>query len=257
MNCPYCGEPVNHGATVCKTCQRDIALVATLAEAKHTLEQRVEELEAELAELREQGPAAAPPVEEEPEKPPGIIDRVAVYILLPTLALVGAHYLLVVKFDVHLIWLRTASIVLPALFGFLLERKISPRWFVALGFGVVVGLVAVFGMSTMIHFTDGDPILPDSAISWRETLEYATSIALGYLLGALLAFAAEPLTATKRIRRGGPVAKLANFMATHVTGKKGGLPVEVRVQRMIKIIQIAASASTAVGAVYTGFKGIL
>lgn len=256
MNCPYCGEQVNHGATVCKTCQRDIALVTSLTEAKHALEQRVEELEAELAELREQGPAPAMPVVEEPEAPPGLIDRVAIYLILPTVALVGAHYLLVIKFDAHLIWLRAASIALPAVFGFLLERKLSPRWFVTLGLGVVVGLVAVFGMSTMIHFTDGDPIMPDSAVSWRETLEYAASIALGYLLGALLAFTVEPLAATRRSRRG-PIAKFANFMAVHVTGKNGALPLEVRVQRTVKLLQIAASASTAAGAIYTGFKGIL
>lgn len=256
MNCPYCAEPVNHGATVCKTCQRDVALVLSLKEANHALEQRVEELEEELAELREQGPQAAP-VEAVPPAPPRHVDLLAVYFVLPIVVLVGIHYLLVIRFDVHLIWLRMASIVLPAAFGWMLERKLQPRWFVTLAFGVVTGLGSVFGMSTMVHFTDGDPIMPNNAVAWRETLEYATSIALAYLLGALVAFATQPLSATKRGRRGGVVAKLANFIAQHVSGKNKGLPLEARVQRMVKIIQIVASASTAVGAVYTGFKGIL
>jgi hypothetical protein len=255
MTCPYCAEPLNHGATVCKSCQRDVALVMTLKEANHTLEQRVEELEAELAELREHGAPPLEPVEEVPKAPPSLFDQAMIYLVVPIVVLVGIHYLLVIKFDAKLYWLRAASIALPAAFGWLVEHRLRPRWFVTLGLGIVVGLAAVFGMSTMVHFTDGDPILPNDAVSWRETLEYATSIALGYLLGALLAFAAQPLASPGK-RQPGAVSKLAGFLAVRVLGKKG-MPMEARIQRAVMLIKIAASASTAIGAVYTGFKGIL
>jgi len=256
VSCPYCGEPVNHGASVCKTCHRDIALVVSLQEAKHALEDRVNELEAELAQLREGGAAvAAEPVVEEPPKPPGIVDIVVVYLLLPTVVLIGAHYLLVIKFDARLAWLRAASIALPALFGLVLGHKLRPRWFVALGLGAVVALASVFGMSTMVHFTDGDPILPASAVDWRETLEYSVSIALSYLLGSLLAAIARPLK-LKGKSKNAAMAKLATFMAKHVAGRKGE-PMEARIQRMVKLIQLGVSASTAIGAIYTGFKNVL
>ena len=163
MNCPYCEEPVNHGATVCKTCRRDISLVLSLRDAKLVLEERVKELETELDELRERGPAV-PAVEEAPARP-GMIDLAVVYLVVPTVLLVGAHYLLVIKFDTNLVWLRTASIALPAVFGLMLERKLHPRWFVTLAYGVAVAFVSVFGMSTMVHFTDGDAILPDSRVT--------------------------------------------------------------------------------------------
>jgi hypothetical protein len=256
VNCPYCAEPVNHSATVCKTCQRDIALVASLQDAKQALEERVEELEAELAQLRGAAPGESQqPIIEEPPKPPGLLDLIVVYLLLPTVVLIGAHYLLVIKFDARLAWLRAASIGLPALFGLMLELRLHPRWFVMLGFGAVVALAAVFGMSTMVHVTDGGPILPRSAVDWRETLEYSVSIALSYLLGSLLATAAQPLKLRSK-NKNPAMAKLAIFMAKHVSGRKGE-PMEARIQRMVKLIQLGVSASTAIGALYTGFKNVL
>jgi Flp pilus assembly protein TadB len=141
----------------------------------------------------------------------------------------------------------------PAIFGFVLERKAHPHWFATLGLGLVVAVVAVLGMSTLVNFTDGDPILPNNAVAWRETLEYVASIALAYLLGAMLARAVRPRSA----RSGRRMTRVATFIAVHVTGKKGGKPLEVRVQQMIKLIQLGISVSTALGAVYTGFKSIL
>jgi hypothetical protein len=256
VNCPYCAESVNYGATVCKTCRRDIALVLSLGEAKQTLKQRVLELEAELAELRghdeaEPGATAAESI----ARRPGILDLLVIYFVLPTIVLVGAHYLLIIKFDARLVWLRAASIALPALFGLLLERKLQPRWYFTLALGVVVGLVSVFGMSTMVHFSDGDSILPDSAVAWRETLEYVTSIALAYVLGSLIAFAAQPVRSTGP-RRAGRMGKLATFAAHH-SGLAKGLPMEARVQRMMTLFKIVATVSTAAGSVYTGFKSLL
>lgn len=254
MNCPYCHEQVNHGATVCKTCQRDIALVVSLQDANDELEAKVRELEAELAELRERGPVEpAAVVDETPARGPGILDIAAVYFLLPTVLLIGAHYLLVIRFDTSLVWLRTVSIVLPAVFGFAFERKARPHWFATLGIGIVVAAVAVLGMSTLVFVTDGDPILPKGAVAWRETLEYIASISLGYLLGGMLARAVRPRGA----RISGRMTRLATFITLHLSGKKGKKPLEVRVQQMIKLIQLGISASTAIGAVYTGFKSIL
>lgn len=258
MTCPYCLEPVNHGATVCKSCQRDIALVLTLTEAKHALEDRVQELEDELERLRPAEPETVveSPAVEEPSRKLGIVDLVVVYMLLPTLLLVGVHYLLVIRFDTNLIYLRAASIVLPAIFGWVLERKAQPRWLMALGIGVVVAFASVFGMSTMVHVTDGDPILPKGVVAWRETLEYITSIALAYMLGGVLSQGLRRMPARGTRRRGGLADKLGALMARHVTGRKGE-PIEQRIQRMVKLVRLGISIATAVGAVYTGFKGIL
>jgi hypothetical protein len=256
VKCPYCEESINYGATVCKTCRRDIGLALSLGEAKQVLEQRVLELEAELAELRgrdEAEPEAA--AVESTARPPAVLDLLMIYFVVPTIVLVGTHYLLIIKFDARLVWLRAASIALPAVFGLMLERKLQPRWYLTLALGIVVGLASVFGMSTMVHFSDGDSILPDSAVAWRETLEYVTSIALAYLLGSLIAFAAHPLRSTGP-RRTGRMGKLATLVAHH-SGLAKGLPLEVRAQRAMTLFKIVATVSTAAGSVYTGFKSIL
>ena len=253
MNCPYCEEPINHGASVCKTCRRDIALALSLKDANLALEERVHELEAELTKLRE---ADSPvPVVEEPPASPRIVDLTVVYLVVPIILLVAAHYLLVIKFDTSLIWLRAASIAMPAVFGLMLDRKLHPRWFMTLACGAAVAVASVLGMSTMVHFTDGDAILPDSRVAWREMLEYVTSIALSYLLGASLASVAQPMKIGGG-RRNARTAKLATLIATHVAGRKGE-PLPQRIQRVVKLIQLGVSAATAIGAVYTGFKSIL
>jgi hypothetical protein len=258
MNCPYCEEPVNHGATVCKTCHRDFSLVMALKTANIALEERIEELEAELEDFRsavadEPGAAdeAAPP-----KKTAGGIELFILFLLVPILVLVGTHYLLVIRLDANLAWLRAASIVIPAVFGLVLERTQHPRWFVTFGVALVAAFAAVFGMSTTVHFTDGDAILPDSRVAWRETLKYVASIALSYVLGTTLARLAQPLKFPDGRGRSKAQQKLATLMAKHVTGRKGE-PLEVRIQRMVKLIQMGVSAATAIGAVYTGFKNLV
>jgi hypothetical protein len=262
MNCPYCEEPVNHGATVCKTCHRDFSLVMALKTANIALEEKVEELEAELEELRSalpEEPAAGEDAEAAPPPPPkkaGGIELFVLFLLVPILVLVGTHYLLVIRFDTNLAWLRAASIVIPAVFGVVLERTQHPRLFVTFAVALVVAFAAVFGMSTTVHFTDGDAILPDSRVAWRETLEYVASIALSYVLGTTLARLAQPLKFSGGKSRSKTQQKLATLLAKHVTGKKGE-PLEQRIQRMVKLIQMGVSAATAIGAIYTGFKNLI
>ncbi len=258
ITCPYCAEPVNEGAAVCKTCRRDIALVASLTAAKHALEEKVHELEAELEAFRE-GAAAevAAPLDETPPPRPRILDILAIYLLLPTVALIGVHYLLVIKLDTSLVWLRATSIVLPVVVGLVLDRKILPRWLLTLALGISVGFLSVLGMSTMVHLTDGDPILPHTAHAWRETLEYVTSIALSYMLGALLGRVLRPRK-SKGVRADGKIAALAAFVARHISGnKKKPKTLEEQVKQLVKLVNLGISIATALGAVYTGFKGIL
>ena len=258
MTCPYCMETLIKGATVCKTCQRDVALVLKLRQENHDLEDRVHELEVELAKWRPATPdePVEPVVEAPPRRPLGFFDILVVYFALPTVLLLGAHYLLVVRFDTSLVWLRTASIVLPALFGLMLERRGSPQWYATLGIGIAVAAVAVLGMSTVVHFTDGDAILPDSKVAWRETLEYVTSISLSYMLGAVMLRAVRSLGA-HGARAGSRVTGLATFMVRRLSRSSRGLPLEVRVQKMVGLIRLGVSVATALGAVYTGFKSIL
>lgn len=248
-------ESVSSTALVCKVCQRDIALPMSLKSANQLLEKRVEELEAELAKLQAVPAEPAEPVIVPPKPPVSVIDLIGIYIALPTLLLIGAHYLLIVRFDAKLAWLRAASIVVPALFGWIVAHRTSLRWAPVLAIGIVVGLASVFGMSTVIHYTDGDAIMPDSAVAWRETIEYGASIALSYLLGSLLTAAARPLGLTGAEGRQ-RTQKVALFVARNLFGGEEGKTLMARIEGIDKLMTRAVAASTAAGALYTGFKGV-
>ena len=92
--------------------------------------------------------------------------------------------------------------------------------------------------------------------AWRETLEYVTSISLSYMLGAMMLRAVRSLGA-HGARAGSRVTGLATFMVRRLSRSSRGLPLEVRVQKMVGLIRLGVSVATALGAVYTGFKSIL
>lgn len=257
--CPYCMEPVKATAIVCKTCQRDIALPMSLKSANDILEKRVAELEAELAGLQPKDGAALDMVERGPPTPRSpvrvAIDVLGIYIVLPVLALVVAHYFLIVRFDTKLAYLRAASIVIPAVFGWLLAARLRPPWFAVLAIGIVVAIAADFGMSTVVHYTDGDPIMPASASDWQDFLEYGASIALSYLLGSIVRHIAHPLgfTGTEGRKR---TQKYALFVVRTLFGGEEGKSLMARIDSVEKLMTRAVAASTAAGALYTGFKGV-
>jgi hypothetical protein len=255
VNCPFCLEEVKAEALVCKTCHRDLMVPKPLMEANATLTARVAELEAEVASLRRQVPRETVAVVAAPPKVLAPIRAVLLYLLLPVLVLVAIHYLLVVRLDAKLLWLRVASIVLPALFGYVLEARHRPRWFVLVPMALVVAIASVLGMSLVIHLTDGDPIFPHTGVVWRETAEYVASIALAYLLGPLLSMALQPMK--RRVGEAGLIDKAAKLVARFQGGDTSPKTIEQQAERLVKQMNLAISAATAAGAIYTGLKAVV
>jgi len=255
---PFCLEDVKRGALVCRTCSRDIAVPKPLMEANERLAARVAELESELAEAQAAVQSAAthsaPITVEAPPAPPlaRFVHALFFYVLLPVLLLVAIHYVLVIRLDARLIWLRAASIILPALFGFRFELAWPRRRAVLFAIAFVVGVSAVLGMSWVVHLVDGDAILPASAAVWRETLEYVASIALAYVMGSLVCAALRPLHSNRR--------SLVDRLATMIALGEGGVTgkaLEARIDRLVKLMKLGMSAATAGAAIYTGLKGTL
>jgi hypothetical protein len=251
VHCPYCLEEVKPDALVCRTCTRDIAVPKPLMEANSRLSVRVAELEAELATAKAAAASNAV-MDVSSAHSRSVAHALVFYVVLPVLLLIAIHYLLVIGLDARLIWLRVASIALPAAFGFRFEAAWRPRWFVLLPVAAVVAVGAVLGMSWMVHLIDGDPILPKSAVVWRETMEYVASIALAYVLGSLLCAGLRPLNR----QRHGLINRIATLIAV-AGGGPAGKPLEARIERVVKLMKLSVSAATASGAIYTGLKATL
>lgn len=255
MKCPFCAETVNEAAVVCKTCRRDYAPLKPLMEEKRRLESRIDVLETETSDLK-----ALIAVQERSigllERPTSAISGAVAYVLLPIAMAMLVHFIVVVAFDASLLYLRLATALLGILCGYALIRRWRPNWFIVACFAIIVGVGSVLGMSTTMNVAYGIPVLPRTPFDRVEMAEYMASIALAYLLGALIAVASRPLRLPNRSRTDGFLEMLAMFLAHNLPGGRAD-HVEERTGRWRNVIRVALSLITAAGMVWTGFKRFL
>ena len=259
MNCPYCLSEVSEEAHVCKTCSRDLYLykpmMAKIASLEGQLaatpsqevnELRIAELEYLLSE-QEQKLAKRSLF--------AWVKDIVLYLIVPLLLLLLAHWLIAIVYDTKMIYLRIISMILPLPFAYFLFKghahKLFP-WFIGV---VFLALASVIGMSWITSLVDKSPVWPQNLFEWREVLEYSASITFSFLTGMLVGGIAY---ASKQRRR---QAGVMNALIKVVSTQSGGGASIQGVHGLMKALQeyggtVVALGTTAVS-IYTGLKGII
>jgi hypothetical protein len=261
MNCPYCLSEVAQEAVVCKTCTRDLYMFKSLMHQVEELELRLSEIpnqddyEARIAELE-----SILSEHEQKSRPSttitGWLRDITLYLLVPLLLLLLAHWLITVVYDTKIIYLRIVSMVLPLPFAYLLFKERQHRllpWFIGAAF---LASSSVIGMSWITSQVDNSPVFPQTLFDWKELVEYSASIAFSFLTGMLLGGAAY----TRKQRRW-KIAASAPLVQSLKKGLAGGQISPRGIHSVAKTLDEYGSTMLAFGttsaSIYTGLKGII
>ena len=250
MKCPYCLSDIDSEAYVCKVCTKDLYLFKPLIQKVSDLEEKLsnvsdrEVLESRISELQEE---LIYKKELEAEGIFGIFLKIFKFLFLPLLILLMAHAVIIVVYDLKLIYLRLASILIPMPFAFFLfQKKKNPvfPWFLG---SLVLAFITVIGMSAITSLVDKTPVMPQSMIEWKEFIEYSLSITFSFLTGILLG----TISFFKRSKHKIDINPMLKALLNLIVNKK--LSPEALQELLQKSIKYVSLATTLLS-LYTGLR---
>src|SRR6202171_344657 len=161
MECPFCAETIKDEAVVCKHCSRDLRLVLPIITEIHQTVLELDRLQRQLDRVNTSLAMFDRPVR-------FLFLNGGIYVLLPSLLLLAAHYLVTVTLNVSPLYLRIASVIIPLPFGMAAFALSKIGYRGAFGLGALTAAISVTGMLAVVAYLGGPPMGADTPREWQE-----------------------------------------------------------------------------------------